>query len=82
MQNKSMMKKMMKGAAIGISIVLLLTLLPGKNVSADNVSDIQKSIREKQSQIKAEQEEKNRIKNNISDVKKLKEQLEKSNTLG
>ena len=66
MQNKSMMKKMMKGAAIGISIVLLLTLLPGKNVSADNVSDIQKSIREKQSQIKAEQEEKNRIKNNIS----------------
>ena len=78
MQNKSMMKKMMKGAAIGISIVLLLTLLPGKNVSADNVSDIQKSIQEKQSQIKAEQEEKNRIKNNISDVKKLKEQLEKS----
>ena len=69
---------MMKGVAIGMSIVLLLTLLPRKNVSADNVSDIQKSIQEKQSQIKAEQEEKNKIKNNISDVKKLKEQLEKS----
>lgn len=78
MQKKSMMKKIRKGAAIGISIVLLLTLLPARNASADNISDIQKSIQDKQNQIKEEQNEKNRIKSNISDVKKLKAELEKN----
>lgn len=78
MTKKQIIKRLTKGVAIGVSVALLLTLLPAKNVQADTASDLEKSIKEKQEQIKKEQDEKNKIKANITDVKKLKAELEKN----
>ncbi|MBR4580505.1 MAG: peptidoglycan DD-metalloendopeptidase family protein [Lachnospiraceae bacterium] len=78
MTKKQIIKRLTKGVAIGVSVALLLTLLPAKNVQADTASDLEKSIKEKQEQIKKEQDEKNKIKSNITDVKKLKAELEKN----
>ncbi len=78
MQNKKLFRKISKAVAVGISTVLLFTLMPVGRVSADTVSDLQASIQEKQNQIKAEQGERDKIKSNITNVKQVKAKLEQS----
>ena len=78
MQNKKLFRKISKAVAVGISTVLLFTLMPVGRVSADTVSDLQASIQEKQNQIKAEQGERDKIKSNITNVNQVKAKLEQS----
>ena len=72
------MKKILKKTVAILLAGLSLTVLPPAPARADIISDIQKSIQDKQNQIKAEQSEREKIKANISDVKKVKAELEKS----
>ncbi len=63
--------------AVAMAVTVLICSNPGRVVAETN-SDIEKSIQEKQAQIKEAQKEKDQIKANITNVQNIKKQLEKS----
>ncbi len=75
--NHGFSKTVKKILATACIAVMVATVSP-VTVFADTASDLEESIKKKQEQIKAAENEKSQIKANITDVKKIKSQLEQS----
>ncbi len=72
-------KKRCKRVSVLLTLVLAITFsMTGNNVTVSSAKIISDSIKEKQEQIEAAEDEKEKLQQGLTDIKKIKKELEKS----